>query len=271
MANTLIRSILPRAVTIGSAKIAINPNDPVISGALALRIYEREEIRFFQKYYEPGMNFLDVGANIGLYTGLALAMGKNCGRILSIEPHAESRHFLAETIRLNTQRIKSTSFVAVAPVAVGAAPKQLLLYSNTENKGDNRIYADHPLTTSTNIEMVTIDALCSMYDIPTAEFVKIDIQGAEFQALQGAASLLSRSQDCILMTEFWSYGLKQAGSDPESYIEFIKSFGFAIYELKKNRLMPLKDYRPLLKATAGRAYRNLIALKGRHHIRIRQQ
>lgn len=260
--NKFLRAILPKIVQVGDARISINPNDPVVSGALTLRVYEREEIAFFRKHYKSGMTFVDVGANVGLYTALALATGKS--RILCIEPHAESRRFLNETIRLNLHGEESAGLVTVAAVAAGAMPGRLTLYSNSENKGDNRIYSDGLLDTSTTVEVSTIDSLCASNGISTIDFMKMDIQGAEFKALQGASNVLSRSPECILMTEFWAYGISRAGDDPKDYLELIRNLGFTILELQKRTLNPVRDSN-LLSDTSGREYRNIIALKGQDH------
>jgi hypothetical protein len=42
--------LLPQTVTVGDALIWINPNDPVISGALTFRVYEPGEIAFFRAH-----------------------------------------------------------------------------------------------------------------------------------------------------------------------------------------------------------------------------
>lgn len=46
-ANFVLKSILPRTVEVKGAIIHLNPEDPVVSGALALNVYEKAEIEFF--------------------------------------------------------------------------------------------------------------------------------------------------------------------------------------------------------------------------------
>jgi hypothetical protein len=47
LANAMLLSIIPKTVRVGPATVHLNPNGPVLSGALALHIFERQEIRFF--------------------------------------------------------------------------------------------------------------------------------------------------------------------------------------------------------------------------------
>src|SRR3954454_7147659 len=84
-ANAVIKAFLPKSVRIGAAEVCINPSDPVISGALTLGVYERDEIALFRSLYDPRRTFIDVGANVGLYTALALSDQRGVGRILSLE------------------------------------------------------------------------------------------------------------------------------------------------------------------------------------------
>jgi len=72
-ANAAIKTLLPKTVTVGEAIVWINPNDPVVSGALAFRVFERDEISFFSSHFSRDMTLIDAGANVGLYTGIALS------------------------------------------------------------------------------------------------------------------------------------------------------------------------------------------------------
>ena len=100
-ANAILLSIVPETVRVGPAIVHLNPRDPVVSGALALRVFERDELRFFSQRCRPGMTVLDVGANVGLYTALAMNLTGADGTVVAIEPHAESRRFLELTVQAN--------------------------------------------------------------------------------------------------------------------------------------------------------------------------
>ena len=71
-ANAAIRAMLPQRVRVGGATVWLNPDDPVISGALTLGQFERGEIAFFRSRFGADMTFVDVGANVGLYSAIAL-------------------------------------------------------------------------------------------------------------------------------------------------------------------------------------------------------
>jgi FkbM family methyltransferase len=247
-ANAFIKSLLPETVRIGKARVCLNPGDPVISGALTFGVYERREIALFRRLYRPGMMFVDVGANVGLYTALALSAGPEA-RILCLEPDTESLCYLRKTVESN--RIDARQVVRIAPVAASDSNRVAVLYKNAQNKGDNRLYPDPLLDEAIPIQARTLDALCAEMGFDSIDFLKIDVQGAEARVLAGAAGTLSRSPDCIVMTELWPEGMRGSGSDPRLYLEALLQHGFDLYEIA-SELRPLKDLSRLLERYGGR-------------------
>jgi len=260
-ANGAIRALLPQRVRLGAASVWLNPEDPVVSGALTFRVYERGEITFFRSRFQADMTFVDVGANVGLYSALALSTPGFRGRVLAIEPHRESRVYLEKTIQSNAAAGASTAIVGLA---ASDRAETLTLYQNPDNKGDNRVYPDPLLHGGETVGADTLDNICRQHGIASAGFIKIDVQGAEAKVVRGASGLLSASSDCILMTEFWPYGLARCGADGLEYLEMLRDLGFRLYELSGNRgtLTAISTPRQLVERTQGRRYANLVGLKG---------
>jgi FkbM family methyltransferase len=154
--NALLKLILPRNITLRDTQLALNPGDPVVSGALALGVYETEEIDFFCSHLENDMTLIDVGANIGLYSCLALASDKHNGKIIAFEPHAETIDYLTANLAQNN----SGQDVVLMKAAAAATNGKLELYANPENKGDNRLYPAAELHAIGSIDARTIDAVC---------------------------------------------------------------------------------------------------------------
>lgn len=262
LTNLALRAILPPTIKLQGAIIHLNPSDPVISGALALGVYEKDEIDFFTKWFEPGMTFVDIGANVGLYTGLALAGGSRETTVLCIEPDKDSLNYLLKTIRSN-QSAEEESSVTVRNLAASDSKAEITLHKNPENKGDNRIYSDPLCNQRETIHSDTLDNICKDLEIQCLNFVKADVQGAEFKVFSGARSVLLQSPDCILMTEFWPYGLARCGSSPSEYLTLLQDLGFTLYELAGKNLKKIEDFERLISKTPGRIYRNLVGLKGK--------
>jgi FkbM family methyltransferase len=261
-ANGVIRALLPPRVQLGTASVWLNPQDPVVSGALAFRVYERGEITFFRSRFQPGMTFIDVGANVGLYSALALSTPGFRGRVLALEPHRESRVYLEKTIRSNAAAATSATIVGLA---ASDRAETLTLYQNPDNKGDNRLYPDGLLHGQETVGADTLDNICREHGVASVGFIKIDVQGAEAKVVRGARGVLGASSDCILMTEFWPYGLARCGADALEYLDLLRALGFRLYELTGNRgtLTAISAPRELVERTQGRRYANLVGLKGK--------
>ena len=207
-----------------------------------------------RSHFGADMTFIDVGANVGLYSALALSTPGFRGRVLAIEPDSESRLYLQKTVGSNGAAL-------ISELAAADRPGTLTLYKNPENKGDNRLYPDPLLSGEETVAADTLDNICRRYGIASAQFIKIDVQGAEAQVMRGATGVLAGSPDCILMTEFWPYGLARCGADGLGYLEMLRDLGFRLHELSGSRLASVSDPRALVERTPGR-YANLVGVKG---------
>jgi len=137
IANATLRALTPATIERYGARIHLNPRDPVVSGALALGVYEKPETRFFLKTIAPGMTFLDVGANVGYYSALALARIGPAGRVIAFEPDPETFEYLQRTIAAN-----GPDRTTALNKGLADTPGTLRLYRNSSNRGDNRFYAN---------------------------------------------------------------------------------------------------------------------------------
>src|ERR1019366_5482962 len=101
VANAIIRRIIPRSLKLHGATIVLNPNDAVVSGALTFGAYELPETTFFLRACRPGLTFVDIGANVGYYSALALARMHGNGKVIALEPHPENFRYLQATVAAN--------------------------------------------------------------------------------------------------------------------------------------------------------------------------
>ncbi len=262
-ANWVLKKIIPAKINVDGAVICLNPEDPVISGALALNVFEKDEIAMFKKLFDPGMTFLDIGANVGLYSGLALSTRDFHGKVICMEPDLESANYLDQTLQANRRETPEGNII-VCRSAASDYQGTALLHKNPENKGDNRLYADASLQASQEIPVTTVDAVCRENGIEHIDFIKIDVQGAEGKAIRGATSILRNSPDCIILSELWPWGLTQYGSSLQSYVDSLQALGFELYELKKKGGLHPFDIDTVAREYTGRKYTNIVGLKGRY-------
>jgi len=257
LANALIRAALPSQIRRDGATVILNPNDPVVSGALALRVYEKTETRFFKSACKPGMTFLDVGANIGLYTALALPRIGSTGRVVALEPDSESFEYLRKTAIAN--HADNVTCIRKAAADYSGVMK---LFVSENNRGDNRLYDNELATGSYEVEVAPLDLLLKELGIGAVDLVKIDVQGFEGHVLRGMRETVARSPNLTILMEFWPHGLQCAQTDPAELLTDLQEMGLAVFELTSGgSLRPVADRKALIEKYPGRQYTNIVASK----------
>jgi FkbM family methyltransferase len=257
VANAALRAMIPAKVERCGAQIVLNPIDPVVSGALTLRVYERVETEFFLSVCRPGMTFLDIGANVGYYTALALARTGGDARIVAMEPDPETFQYLLQTVRANPGgAVDCVARAASDHNGVG------ILHTSRNNRGDSRLYANELADGACQVPVVRGDDLLEEMRIPSVELIKIDVQGYEAHAMAGLEQTIRNSPRLTILSEFWPHGIRTAGRDPHAYLASLAGHGMRLFELRKHcRLTPITDYDHLIRQYPGRNYTNIVAVK----------
>lgn len=255
IADATIRLLLPGEVRFGPAVIALNPDDPVVSGALALSLYEPAERKFVEAACVEGTLFIDVGANVGLYTALAAHHGGVSGRVVALEPDPVSRRYLEQTIRMN-----HPERVVLHAVAATEAAGECTLFASKSNRGDNRLTSHDQADEAIPVRGELLDTLLSGDDLGGRHlFLKIDVQGGEGGVIAGAHRSLNAAASIPLLMEFWPEGLRAAGTDPTRLLSTLTDLGLTLHELDDDGgLRPLEAFDQLIERYPGRHYTNIV-------------
>ena len=257
--NWIIKKLLPKKVKVGESDLFLNPNDPVISGAIFFNVYEKSEIKFIKSILFKGMQVLDIGANIGYYTTLFSQAAENKGLVLAIEPDIESYKYLKKNI---------TSFkyknVLSFPIAASDIRKKMPLYISKDNRGDNRLYKNKEKRDAIIVNCLTVDELLIDNQISNLDLIKIDVQGYEPKVFKGMKNIIESSKKLTILTEFWPLGILQSGEDPKNFLKMLRKMQFVLFELQKNgSLITLKEDsdNKFIKKYQGRRYTNIVGKK----------
>lgn len=257
--NWIIKKVLPKKIRVGSLFLFLNPNDPVVSGALFFNVYEKSESKFIKSICFKGMKALDIGANIGYYSTLISQVAGENGLILALEPDPESYKYLDKTI--NSFKIRN---VLPLPIAASDIKQKLPLFISKDNRGDNRLYQNDQLREEIEVDCLTIDELLEGNNLKTLDFIKIDVQGYEPKVFKGMKKVIKNSEKLILLTEFWPKGIFQAGENPKDFLRMLRKMEFQLFELKSNGsliLLKKENENRLIEKYKGRKYTNLVCKK----------
>lgn len=255
MAQSVIKRLIPPTIDFRGTRIALNQDDAIVSGSLALGCYETFVTDVLEALLRPGMTFFDVGANIGIYTALGARIVGPAGRVVAIEPGPANVAVIRETVRLN-----SFENVTVAARAAGDRAERVSLYLCGDNPADHRLHDPTGRRRQVTVETVTLDALAVECGVVRADVVKIDTQGSEAAVFAGMVQLLAAKPSPVIVAEFWPWGLSQAGANPRELLHRITEAGFLVYEIDGDRrtVLPRLDLDALAGLNLERQHINLL-------------
>ena len=181
----------------------LNKEDFVI-----LTKHEDEIIEHFSP--KEGDIVIDVGAHIGRYTIIASKRVGVYGKVIAIEAHPGNYDMLNRNIKLN-----GLTNVITLNYAVYSKESKIKLYVPDEEFGYtmhhsimfNYLSSKYPLLGKENEKFIevnasTLDNLLQKNGLSReVNWIKIDVEGAEFEVLTGSIDILSKSKDISLLIE----------------------------------------------------------------------
>jgi len=248
--RTLFASPQPRAATIQGHTMYLGA---YADSGFLYDVYEPGTTRLFQKLLRPGMTVIDVGAHWGYFTLLAARGVGEEGRVYAFEPHPDNWALLVKNVRAN-------GYGNVIPLQKALADRvgRMPLFLGKNDAGCNSLHHG-PLTReeSVMVQVTTLDAFLEVEGRPPVDLIKIDIEGGEPAALEGARGLLQRSSTLRLIIEFHPRLLRATGTAPEEFVDRLLAYGLGIKVIDaQGQLKPLHLPR-LLRQLKGFAYVNL--------------
>jgi FkbM family methyltransferase len=174
------------------------------AAAYALGTFKPDLQSFLSSAVKQGSVFYDIGANVGFFSLLAARLVGPQGRVFSFEPLPENVLKLHKNVARN-----QFHNVQILPLALGATnEEQMFQVSERPTWGKLRsVGSDTPDKYLTDIKVTVrrLDDLLGEGQIAAPDFMKLDVEGAEVEIVQGAAETLSRHGP-ILMIELHGTG-----------------------------------------------------------------
>ena len=214
----------------------------------------RDEATLLRRLVRPGLQVIDVGANIGLYSLLLSRLVEQSGSVLAFEPEPNLFAILRENCAAN-----NATNVTPFQCALGRTSGLASFHRSAFNSGDNRL---EKASMAHDAVEVRVERFDDLQPDSRPDFVKIDVQGHELAALSGMERALSASPQVQVLFEFSPAGLRRAGTAPESLLGFFRERGFELYETEGARLRKARNWRELEPDLRGTRYTNLLAARG---------
>jgi FkbM family methyltransferase len=188
--DILVRHGLAKGLTFNSGRSNVGYT-------FAQHALEPDSERAIQIFLKAGMTFYDVGANFGWLSLIAARIAGPNGKIVSFEPLDTNTRIIEHNVQAN-----GFNNVRVLPIALGNSDGQArFLCSSQPSWGMLATEGREPgeFIGDTTVTVRRLDTAVREFRLPLPDVIKIDIEGAEINALPGAFGTLASSRPLMFI------------------------------------------------------------------------
>jgi FkbM family methyltransferase len=181
---------------------------------------------FLMSYLKDEMVYFDVGANNGYYYSLKVATRRRGCKVYAFEPDPRIFFHLTKNVTINhAEGVKAiqealTNYTGVARMTALLGASNFLI--------PNGISSDQR---SIGVTCTTLDAFVAQNDIARIDCIKVDIEGGEFDFLDGARESLRRFKPTMIL-ELNSELLRRSRSSIEQVRSLLAELGYEVLQVK---------------------------------------
>jgi FkbM family methyltransferase len=224
LATTALETRLPNG-----CRVSCDLNEFVQRQVYFMGVFEPVESYLFARLLRRGMTVIDAGANIGQYSLLASTAVGRSGSVHSFEPVPAICASLRRHVSLN--RLSNVSVNQQALWHEESTVKLGLPPDDSYNAGSWTIGTSESQTAFVSAEAIRLDTYVSIHNLSRIDLIKMDIQGAEPFALEGARKLLADWRPTLMM-EVHRPSLVALGSSPEALWALLSQFGYRAWRIR---------------------------------------
>lgn len=234
--------------------------DSKISPHIFSELFERREVKFVKYFLEEGDIFVDVGANIGLFSIVAAPVVGEKGDVVSFEPTPKLYKRLNQNKNVNGYSNIHTYELGLYSTdgheTINVSNEGRNAWNSLEKTNMRGSYQEKEIETTT-IDNFIVKNSC----VERAKLIKIDVEGAEFDIIKGGEKLFASKEAPTLLIEFADRNTGPNRSCKKLH-DLLVRLGYSLYELGQSPgeiipHTPQKKYKNSI---------NLIASKDINHL-----
>lgn len=226
-------------------EIYINDNSYLITGDAKYlesrgEHFEPNTVNIFKYFCKKNSHVIDVGANIGL-TSIALANICHQGKIAAIEP-------IPLTYQLLKENVKNSGLnnVTLHNFGIGNKADKVIMQGSTDFLAGSFVaerYKVHEKHFSVTVPIKTLDRAFPEFLINSVDFIKLDIEGYELFALEGAKGLLNQFKPIVyLEMNHWCLNVFHRITLPEFREKLIQFFPY-VFAINNTSYLEFSNYK----------------------------
>lgn len=192
--------------------------------------YEFEIVQLLKRYLKPGGVFVDIGANTGYFSGLALGLVGKTGQVHSFEPVPRYHKYICEMAELN-----SGYKLYANNCASGNMTEKTEFFVNRINVGGSSLLHDYfpkeEMGETISVDVKRLDDYLLEKQVEHVSLIKIDTQGWELQVLEGITGFLKAHPDDLppIIVEVTPSAFELSGRDIKDMEMLMTDMGYEAY------------------------------------------
>ncbi|MDR0843665.1 MAG: FkbM family methyltransferase [Tannerella sp.] len=219
-------------------KMAVEPSKSwCCKNILINGTHEPESLRMVSDLLREGDVFADIGANYGVYSMVGAYKVGSSGKVIAFEPQKAIIPILEQSIALN-----NFDNVTVRNTAIGKDNATLTLYQTSAiNNGQASLAWGDKDAPHETVSVYPLSKILEDENIKSVAGMKIDVEGAELQVLQGAKLLFEKQPPKFVHIEIEPEHLKRFGTSTDDIFKFFKKHNYSLYVSYHSDWMPFSS------------------------------
>ena len=213
--------------------------DSELSRLIYCRHFEAAEREFLNNFLRPGDTFVDVGANIGLFTLIAVNRVGAEGQVIAFEPTPETFARLVQNVQSSGCRNISCEQLALSDksgkIEMTKSIDGFDAWNSLASPKKGQALVKGTIQATTWTDYAQEHGLAGRVTM-----MKIDVEGWETWVLEGGRKFLSRADAPLLQVEFTDGAARAAGSSCRELYERLTGMGYGIFafDVENRQLIP---------------------------------
>lgn len=253
--HLIVPLLRPDYVSVDGYRIYLDKKDALSLSVLGF--YEPSVGQAIKKEIKKGMIVVDVGANIGYFTLMMARSVGPTGKVYAFEPDPENFKLLRKNVKTN-----GFENVFLIKAVVGRKKGKISLYINEKSGAEHSIYNFSKSQKKILVDSWSLDEYFAGGNIKI-DFIKLDIQGAEPEAILGMEKIIRKNPKIKILTEIWPPGLEKSKVTAEEFINRLELLGFKLCLLRDDKKYIKKTFsrRDVLSNLKSYGYLNVLCFR----------